>query len=76
RVLPDVHQVFHWLYSPKKSRGKGLQGNKTVDDSQETVDVSEEFEPELEPEPVNIEDASRRVVKKKVTISVDDNIVP
>ncbi|GKG63760.1 hypothetical protein Tco_0645153, partial [Tanacetum coccineum] len=27
---------------PKKSRGKGSQGKKTVDDSQETVDVSEE----------------------------------
>ncbi|GJT88832.1 hypothetical protein Tco_1070549 [Tanacetum coccineum] len=27
---------------PKKSRGKGSQGNKTVDVSQETIDVSEE----------------------------------
>ncbi|GKD43076.1 hypothetical protein Tco_1267721, partial [Tanacetum coccineum] len=31
---------------PKKSRGKGSQRKKTVDDSQETVDVSEESEPE------------------------------
>ncbi|GJW69515.1 hypothetical protein Tco_0126432 [Tanacetum coccineum] len=31
---------------PKKSRGKCLQGKKTVDDSQEIVDVSEESEPE------------------------------
>nr|GEZ00950.1 hypothetical protein [Tanacetum cinerariifolium] len=33
---------------PKKSRGKGLQEKKTADDSQETVAVSEESEPELE----------------------------
>nr|GEU40704.1 retrovirus-related Pol polyprotein from transposon TNT 1-94 [Tanacetum cinerariifolium] len=31
---------------PKKSRGKGSQRKKTADDSQETVDVSEESEPE------------------------------
>nr|GEW67309.1 copia protein [Tanacetum cinerariifolium] len=55
----------------KKSRGKGLQGKKTVDDSQETVNVSEE----CEPEPVKKRTASRRVVKKKVTISTDDNII-
>ncbi|GJR95770.1 hypothetical protein Tco_0267944 [Tanacetum coccineum] len=54
----------------KKSKGKGLQGKKTVDVSQETVDVSEEFEPK----PVKRRMASRRVVKKKVTIFVDDNI--
>nr|GFC14296.1 hypothetical protein [Tanacetum cinerariifolium] len=35
---------------PKKSIGKGSQGKKTVDDSQETVDGSEESEPEHEPE--------------------------
>ncbi|GJZ16665.1 hypothetical protein Tco_0552788 [Tanacetum coccineum] len=32
--------------SPKKSRGKGSQGKKTEDVSQESVDVSEESEPE------------------------------
>ncbi|GKD18054.1 hypothetical protein Tco_1207212 [Tanacetum coccineum] len=57
---------------PKKSRGKGSQGKKTVDVSQETVDVSEESEPK----PAKKRTASRRVVKKKVTISVDDNIIP
>nr|GEX36835.1 hypothetical protein [Tanacetum cinerariifolium] len=31
---------------PKKSRGKGSQGKKIVDDSQETVDVSKKSEPE------------------------------
>ncbi|GJT21657.1 hypothetical protein Tco_0891594 [Tanacetum coccineum] len=34
---------------PKKSRGEGSQGKKTTDGSQETVDVSEESEPEPEP---------------------------
>ncbi|GJT22043.1 hypothetical protein Tco_0891980 [Tanacetum coccineum] len=58
---------------PKKSRGKGSQGKKTVDDSQETVDVSEESEPELEP--VKKKTASRRVVKKKIIVFADDNII-
>ncbi|GKA99220.1 hypothetical protein Tco_0827157, partial [Tanacetum coccineum] len=57
---------------PKKSRGKGSQGKKTVDDSQETVDVSEESEPKL----IKKKTASRRVVKKKVPIFADDNIIP
>nr|GEU64227.1 hypothetical protein [Tanacetum cinerariifolium] len=56
----------------KKSRGNGSQGMKTVDDSQETVDVSKEFESEI----VKKKTASRRVVKKKVIISTDDNIIP
>ncbi|GKC28104.1 hypothetical protein Tco_1035398 [Tanacetum coccineum] len=64
-AIPDIPS--------KKSRGKGSQGNKTVKDSQETVDVSEESEPELEP--VKKKTASTRVVKKKVTISADDNII-
>ncbi|GJV12255.1 hypothetical protein Tco_1353796 [Tanacetum coccineum] len=59
-----------WI-PPKKSRGKGSQGKKIVDDSQETVDVSKESEPE----PVKKNTASRRVVKKKVTLSADDNII-
>ncbi|GJX32745.1 hypothetical protein Tco_0242600 [Tanacetum coccineum] len=58
---------------PKKRRGKGLKGKKTADESQETIDVSEEFE--LEPEPAKKKTASKRVVKKKVTLSVDDNII-
>ncbi|GJT01930.1 hypothetical protein Tco_0823099 [Tanacetum coccineum] len=33
---------------PKKSRGKGSQRKKIADDSQETIDVSEESEPEPE----------------------------
>nr|GEU30065.1 hypothetical protein [Tanacetum cinerariifolium] len=58
---------------PKKSRGKCSQRKKTVDDSQETVDVSEESEPE--PEPIKRKTSSKRRVKKKVTLSADDNII-
>ncbi|GJR19276.1 hypothetical protein Tco_0967803 [Tanacetum coccineum] len=57
---------------PKKSRGKGSQGKKTVDTPAADVDVFEEFEPE----PAKKKTASRRVVKKKVTISTADNIIP
>ncbi|GJR32103.1 hypothetical protein Tco_1108335 [Tanacetum coccineum] len=58
---------------PKKSRGTGSKGKKTAEESQETVDVSEESEPK--PEPAKKKTASIRVVKKKVTLSVDDNII-
>ncbi|GJW26360.1 retrovirus-related pol polyprotein from transposon TNT 1-94 [Tanacetum coccineum] len=44
-IISNVHQVFYWSNWPKKSRGKGSQGKKTADDSQETVDVSEEYRP-------------------------------
>ncbi|GJU01078.1 hypothetical protein Tco_1111416 [Tanacetum coccineum] len=56
----------------KKSRGKGSQGKKTAYTSVADVDVSEESEPE----PIKKKAASRRVVKKKVTISAADNIIP
>nr|GEU63213.1 hypothetical protein [Tanacetum cinerariifolium] len=58
---------------PKKSRWKGLKGKKTAEESQETVDVSEESE--LEPEPAKKKTSSKRRVKKKVTLSADDNII-
>ncbi|GJQ89995.1 hypothetical protein Tco_0001134 [Tanacetum coccineum] len=61
-VIPEI--------PPKKSRGKGSQRKKTADDSQETGNVSKP-----KPEPVKRNTASRRVVKKKVTISADDNII-
>ncbi|GJS26757.1 retrovirus-related pol polyprotein from transposon TNT 1-94 [Tanacetum coccineum] len=61
----------HDQIPPKKSRGKGSQGKKTVDDSQKTVDVSEESEPD----PIKKKTVSRRVVKKIVTLSADDNII-
>ncbi|GKA37027.1 hypothetical protein Tco_0723592 [Tanacetum coccineum] len=69
----DVHHVFYWSDSPKKSRGKGSQRKKHADDSQETVDVSKESEPE--PESVKRKTSGKRRVKKKVTLSFDDNII-
>nr|GFD44937.1 hypothetical protein [Tanacetum cinerariifolium] len=46
---------------------------KTAEESQETVNVSKEFE--LKPKPAKKKTASRKVVKKKVTLSADDNII-
>ncbi|GJZ40296.1 retrovirus-related pol polyprotein from transposon TNT 1-94, partial [Tanacetum coccineum] len=45
---------------PKKSRGKGSQGNKIVDVSQETLDVSKESEPEP---------AKKRTLGKSINIT-------
>ncbi|GJX08265.1 hypothetical protein Tco_0196197 [Tanacetum coccineum] len=59
---------------PKKSKGKGLKGKKTAKESQETVDVSKESEPE--PEPAKKKTSGKRRVKKKVTLSANDNIIP
>nr|GEV86054.1 retrovirus-related Pol polyprotein from transposon TNT 1-94 [Tanacetum cinerariifolium] len=56
----------------KKSRGKGSQGKKTADTAEATVDVSKESDPKPARKPI----ASRRVVKKKVTITITDNIIP
>ncbi|GKE69881.1 hypothetical protein Tco_1527953, partial [Tanacetum coccineum] len=58
---------------PKKSRGKGSQGKKSLDLTEESVDVSDESEPEPL---IRRKTSNRRVAKKKATISVDDNIVP
>ncbi|GKA11939.1 hypothetical protein Tco_0691485 [Tanacetum coccineum] len=58
---------------PKKSRGKGSHGKKIAGDSQKTVDVSKDSEPE--PEPVKKKTSSKGRVKKKVTLSADDNII-
>nr|GEX42127.1 hypothetical protein [Tanacetum cinerariifolium] len=69
----DVHQVFHRSDSPNKIRGKGLQRKKTADDSQKTVDVSEESEPE--PKPVKRKTSNKRRVKKKVTLFANDKFI-
>nr|GEY47417.1 hypothetical protein [Tanacetum cinerariifolium] len=61
-----THQI-----PPKKGRGKGSQGKKTTDTPVEEVKVSEE----LEPEPARKKTSSKRMVKKKVIISVDENII-
>ncbi|GJQ89751.1 hypothetical protein Tco_0000890 [Tanacetum coccineum] len=57
----------------EKSRGKGSQGKKVADESQEIVDVCKEAEPK--PEPARKKTYSKRRVKKKVTLSADDNII-
>ncbi|GJZ02466.1 hypothetical protein Tco_0520427 [Tanacetum coccineum] len=75
RIIADVHQIFNSSDSTQEKQRKGSKGKKTGEESQETVDVSEESEPEPKPEPAKKKTASRRVVKKKVTLSADDNII-
>ncbi|GKB22443.1 integrase, catalytic region, zinc finger, CCHC-type containing protein [Tanacetum coccineum] len=70
RIISDVHQIFNKSDSTQE-KGKGSKGKKTVDESQETVDVSEESEPE----PAKKKTSAKRRVKKKVSLSVDDNII-
>ncbi|GJS82781.1 hypothetical protein Tco_0749322 [Tanacetum coccineum] len=77
KIISNVHQIFI-KYStnqipPKKSICKGSKGKKTTNESQETVNVSEESEPE--PEPAKKKTSSKRRVKKNVTQSADDNII-
>nr|GEU94271.1 ribonuclease H-like domain-containing protein [Tanacetum cinerariifolium] len=56
----------------KKSISKGYQGKKTTYIHVANVDVSEESNPK----PPKRKTASRRVLKKKVTITANDNIIP
>ncbi|GJV33297.1 copia protein [Tanacetum coccineum] len=56
---------------PKKSRVKGSKGKKTAKESQETINVSKESETE----PAKKKTYGKRRVKKKVTLSADDNII-
>nr|GEW18012.1 hypothetical protein [Tanacetum cinerariifolium] len=60
------------LLPPKNIRGKGSQRKKTTDTPKANVDVSEESDSE----PARKRTCSRRVIKKKVSISVDNNIIP
>ncbi|GKG19481.1 hypothetical protein Tco_0376580, partial [Tanacetum coccineum] len=61
------------LIPPKKSIGKGSQGKKlTVTPKPVSVEVFDESEPE----PARRQSGSRRMSKKKVSISADDNIIP
>nr|GEU76550.1 hypothetical protein [Tanacetum cinerariifolium] len=62
----STHQI-----PPKKNKGKGSKGRKTVDDSHETVDVSEEFKPK----PAKKKTSIKKRVIKNVTLSADDNII-
>nr|GEV46720.1 hypothetical protein [Tanacetum cinerariifolium] len=72
RVLSNVFiKCSTGLIPPKKSRGKWSQGKKTANTSKADVDVSEESDSK----PARKQTSSRRVIKKKATISVDDNII-
>nr|GEV33318.1 copia protein [Tanacetum cinerariifolium] len=68
----SLETLQSWQTKRKSNGGKGLQGKMTIDVSQEIVDVSKKSEPE----PAKRIMISRRAVKKKVTISADDNIIP
>ncbi|GJU18941.1 hypothetical protein Tco_1146907 [Tanacetum coccineum] len=57
----------------KKTRGKGSKGKKsTITPKPTSVEVSDEFEPE----PARRQTGGRRMSKKKVSIFIDDNIIP
>nr|GEV40235.1 hypothetical protein [Tanacetum cinerariifolium] len=55
----------------KRAEAKGYKGKKTVDNHVVDVVVSEESDPE----PARKKTSSKRRVKKKVTLSTDDNII-
>ncbi|GJS95897.1 hypothetical protein Tco_0802865 [Tanacetum coccineum] len=56
-----------------KNRSKGSQGKKaTVSPKPASVEESDEFDSE----PAKKQTGNRRVIKKKVSISIDDNIIP
>ncbi|GJT22709.1 hypothetical protein Tco_0892646 [Tanacetum coccineum] len=60
------------IYIQEKA-GEGFKGRRLHDPTEESVDVPDESEPEPL---IRRKTSSRRVAKKKATISVDDNIVP
>ncbi|GJU37956.1 hypothetical protein Tco_1186310, partial [Tanacetum coccineum] len=68
----DVHKILYWLNFSQKRRRKGSQGKKTADTPESAVDVFKESDSE----PARKQAGSRRVIKKKVSISADDNIIP
>nr|GFC57239.1 hypothetical protein [Tanacetum cinerariifolium] len=74
RIKEDCHE--YGLPIPNMmlndSRGKGSQGKKTGNTHMADFDVSEEFDSE----PTRKRTAGKRVVKKNVTISAANNIIP
>ncbi|GJY01085.1 hypothetical protein Tco_0359237 [Tanacetum coccineum] len=73
--VPDDETALTFLIDLgyKKRRGKGLKGKKTAEESQETVDVFKKSKPE--PESAKKKTSCKRRVKKKVTLSANDNII-
>ncbi|GJV52232.1 hypothetical protein Tco_1447973 [Tanacetum coccineum] len=66
--------INHFLKQHNSLSNLKYQHYYTIkDDGMETVDVSKESEPE--PEPDKRKTSSKRKVKKKVTLSADDNII-
>ncbi|GJT92339.1 hypothetical protein Tco_1081184 [Tanacetum coccineum] len=57
---------------PYLSRGKGSQGKNIADTTEADVDRSKEYDSK----PTRKQTSSRRVIKKKVTITADNNINP
>ncbi|GKE43053.1 hypothetical protein Tco_1470337 [Tanacetum coccineum] len=64
-------KYFSHQIPPKKSRGKGSQGKKTADTPVEEIEVSKESDPQR----AKRKTSSKRRVKKKVTLSTNDNII-
>ncbi|GKA12715.1 hypothetical protein Tco_0692261 [Tanacetum coccineum] len=73
RIGKDMFiKYFRGLIPPKKTKGKGSQGKKVaVTQKPASVEVSDEFYSEL----ARKQTGSRRVIKKKVSISAEDNII-
>nr|GEZ65404.1 hypothetical protein [Tanacetum cinerariifolium] len=65
-----VYFICSW-FSRFECLGKGSQGKKSANVPEADVDVLEESDSE----PARKRNASRRVIKKKVTFFVDDNII-
>nr|GEU42384.1 hypothetical protein [Tanacetum cinerariifolium] len=65
--------LWGMFYRENKSRGKGSQGKKTGDTTKETIEVTEESDPEPL---IKKKTSRRRVTKKEATISAADNIIP
>nr|GEZ20935.1 hypothetical protein [Tanacetum cinerariifolium] len=71
----DCHELIweDFAYQIDYRKEKRSRRKKTTDESQETVDVFKESEPE--PEPIKKKISSKGRVKKKFTLSADDNII-
>ncbi|GJS55496.1 retrovirus-related pol polyprotein from transposon TNT 1-94 [Tanacetum coccineum] len=68
-----IWEDFAYQIDYRKEKRSRSHPRKAKVKVQKTIDVSEESE--LEPKPAKKKTASRRVVKKKVTLSVNDNII-
>nr|GEW92319.1 hypothetical protein [Tanacetum cinerariifolium] len=71
-ILSNVPQILNWSNSSQEVQRKRFTREDTVDTPMVVVDMSKESDFE----PARKRTASRRVVKKKVTISAGDNIIP